>query len=465
MNSSQLEKIILSMLLHDGEYSQKVMPYTNPQFFSTQESALLSQLILDYSAKYTSIPTKDALKVELENKKSVPTDLFTNTNVLIDAVTKQEIVEGIKKLDKDWVLDNTESYYKQQSCHIAVLNSIGILEGENKKLSADAIPGILEDALNIHFDTDIGHDYFDDALSRFDYYHRTDVKIPFLLNAMNNITNGGAVKKSLIVPVAPTGVGKSFFMTAWSSYLIKLGYNVLYVTLELAEEKIGERIDANLMDIAINDLDTIPKDVFTNKINALRTSHLGKLKIKEYPSNGFTANKLKALLGELKSKISFVPDIIMIDYLNLVSPAVAINGSDTYNSLKNSARELRSVAMELDVIVVAPTQTNREAIGASDYSLTEMSESMGIAHYADFIFGMIETEELANNSQMRIKQLKNRWGDVNKPSSFVVASNKAKMQLYDYDDISTFNKFSEPKPKVVKAAPMIPKQPKTDIMW
>lgn len=437
--TTQLEKIILSSLLHSPDYARKVLPHVKPSFFSTHEAATVADLILTHNANYSTLPSKDTLQVELESTKLLSTDAFTHSNLLIEKIFKPEVVEEIIKLDEVWILDKTEKYFKQQSCHIAVLESINILEGEDSKISPDAIPGILEQALNISFDNDVGHDYFEDAESRFEYYHRTDVRIPFLLTAMNNITNGGAVKKSLVVPVAPTGVGKSFFMTAWSAFLLKLGYNVLYVTLELPEEKIGERIDANLMDTVINDLSTMPKDVFTNKINDLKKSHLGKLIIKEYPSSGFNALILKGLIGELKAKNKFMPDIVMIDYLNLVSPMSALNGSDTYNSLKNAAREIRSIAMELDIVCVAPTQTNREGVGAADYSLTEISESMGIAHYADMIFGLIETVELANNMQLRIKQLKNRWGNVNQPSSFVVSANKAKMQLHDYDDIGSFN--------------------------
>lgn len=437
--TTQLEKIILSSLLHSPNYARKVMPHVQPMFFSTHEAATIADMIVSHNTNYSTLPSKETLQVELENVKMLSTESFTHTNLLLDKIFKDDVVSEIVKLDETWILDKTEKYFKQQSCHIAVLESINILEGENNKLSPEAIPGILEQALNISFDTDVGHDYFEDAESRFEYYHRTDVRIPFLLTAMNNITNGGAVKKSLIVPVAPTGVGKSFFMTAWSSFLMKLGYNVLYVTLELPEEKIGERIDANLMDVILNDLGTMPKDIFTNKINKLKQTHLGTLKIKEYPSSGFNVLTLKSLLGELKSKNKFVPDIVMVDYLNLVSPLSAVNGSDTYNSLKNAARELRSLAMELDIVIVAPTQTNRDGVNAADYTLTEISESMGIAHYADMIFGMIETVELAENGQLRLKQLKNRWGNVNAPSSFVVSANKAKMQLHDYDDIGSFN--------------------------
>lgn len=437
--TTQLEKIIISSLLNDGDYARKVLPHVQPMFFSTNEAATVVDMLLVYNEKYSTLPTKDALLVELESTKMLSTEAYTHANLLLEQVFKPEIVASVCDLDEVWRLDKTEKYFKQQSCHIAVLQSISILEGEDKKVAPEAIPGILEEALNISFDTDVGHDYFDDAEDRFDYYHRTDVRIPFLLTALNNVTNGGAVKKSLIVPVAPTGVGKSFFMTAWAAFLLKLGYNVLYITLELPEEKIGERIDANLMDIAINDLGTVPKDVFTNKINDLKRTHLGKLKIKEYPSSGFNALILKGLIGELKAKNKWKPDIVMIDYLNLVSPLSAINGSDTYNSLKNAAREIRSVAMELDIVTVAPTQTNREGVGAADYSLTEISESMGIAHYADMIFGLIETTELAENMQLRIKQLKNRWGDINKPSSFVISVNKAKMQMHDYDEVGSFN--------------------------
>ena len=466
MNSTQLEKIILTSLLNDGDYSRVVMPHVKSDFFSTNEAATVTSIILEYTENYNSLPSQDSLEVELENRKGVSGEIFTNAKVLITSLFKQDIIDGIAKLDNDWLLDKTEAYFKQQSCYAAVLNSISILEGDNKTISADAIPSILEEALNITFDNDIGHDYFEDSEERFEYYHRTDVRIPFLLQSMNNVTNGGAIKKSLVVPVAPTGVGKSLFMTAWSAFLLKLGYNVLYVTLEMAEEKIAERVDACLLDIAVNDLKTVPHDIFTNKINQLRGNYIGKLKIKEASSMSFTAITLKSLLGELKAKNNFKPDIIMVDYLNLVGSIRQISASDTYNAVKAAASELRSIAMEEDLVICAPTQTNREGVGADDFSLTEISESMGIAHYSDFIFGIIETPELLLKSQWRIKQMKNRWGDISKPSSFVVSTNKAKMQISDYDEIEVIKPMA-PKRKANTPFPIGDVKPMSlgDIMF
>ena len=435
MNATQLERIILTSLLNNGDYSRVVMPFVKPDYFSTNEASTVTDIILEYTKEYNSLPSKDSLEIELDNRKAVSSEVYTNSKVLISSLFKQDIIEGIQKLDEKWLLTKTEDYFKQQSCYAAVLNSISILEGENKKINKDAIPSILEEALNIEFDRDIGHDYFENAQDRFDYYHKTDVRIPFLLETMNNITNGGAVKKSLIVPVAPTGVGKSFFMTAWAAYLLKLGYNVLYITLEMAEEKIAERIDSNLFDIALNDLKTIPQDIFTNKINKLKSQYIGSLKIKEYPSMSFNALTLKSFLGELKAKNNFKPDIVMVDYLNLVGSVRQINASDTYNAVKSAASELRSVAMEYDIVICSPTQTNRDGVNAEDFSLTEISESMGIAHYADLIFGIIETPDFLLSGKLRIKQLKNRWGDISKPNSFVIAVNKAKMQMHDYDEV------------------------------
>lgn len=443
MNTNVLERIILSAMLNDRDFSRKVIPHIKPLYFSSPEAAQITNLLLEYNQEYNNIPTKDTLEVELENSKGVGQDVYKNAKSLIGKLYNDEIKESIKSIDKDWLLNKTEAHFKQQSCYHAVLDSLSIIEGENKKKTVESIPSILEEAVNISFDTDVGHDYFEDAQERYEYYHRTDTKIPFHLNAMNIVTNGGAAIKSLIVPVAPTGVGKSFFMTAWSAWLIKNGYDVLYVTLEMAEEKIGERIDANLMNLTINELGTCPENVFNNKINSIARQATGKLIIKEYPSANFSALNLKALLDELEAKKGFKPTVVMLDYLNLASSYRIPKGTDTYLSVKYAAEELRSVAMEYGIIMCAPTQTNREGVGASDYDMTQISESMGIAHTSDFIFGLIETQELAENSQLKIKQLKNRWGDINRPSAFVISVNKAKMQMHDYDDISSYTKAFE----------------------
>lgn len=435
MTESHLEKIIISGLLHNMDFSKKVMPYTKSMFFASNTSETVIDIILDYTETYSSLPSKDAIEIELDSKKGMSEETYKNAKILIDKVYDNEIIESINKIDKEWLLEKTESYYKQQSCHIAVLEAISIIEGDSK-LSPESIPLIMEDALRIEFNINLGHDYFQDSDARYEYYHRTDVKVPFLLKAMNDITGGGASRKSLIVPVAPTGVGKSFFMTAWSAYLLQNGYNVAYITLEMAEEKIGERIDANLMDVRLNDLNRIPKNIFDNKINKMKQDYNGILKIKEEPSASFNAAKLRTLLHEYKQKDNFVPDVIMIDYLNLVKPMRGSPTDNSYTALKNVAEELRSLALEMDLIICSPSQTNRDAFGLDDFNLTELSESMGIAHTADFMFGMIETPELAADFLMRLKQLKNRWGDINAPSSFMVSTNKAKMQLYDSDDIS-----------------------------
>lgn len=459
METNTLEKIILTSILTQKDFSRKVLPYAQPIFFSTTESSTLVDLVKEYSEEYKGIPTKEQLEVELENKRGIPGNIYTNTKVLINQLYNDSIVESVKSLDADWLLNKTEAHFKQQSCHIAVLNSISILEGEDKKNSPESIPRILEEALSISFDTDVGHDYIEDAEERFEYYHASDVKIPFHLSGLNKVTNGGAVKKAMIVPVAPTGVGKSFFMTAWSAWLIRQGYNVLYVTLEMAEEKIAERVDACLMDITLDSLSTCPKETFMSKIKKLQTDTLGTLKIKEYPSNNFTAQTLKLLLDELKRKQGFKPDVIMIDYLNLVTSYRVAKSSDTYTSVKFAAEELRSIAMELDTLIVAPTQTNREGVGAADYTLTEISESMGIAHTSDFIFGLIETEELRNNSQLRVKLLKNRWGSLT-PSSFVISAVKSKMQMFDMDDLgdisTTAPTFSGNKEELFKQNASLP---------
>lgn len=438
MDSNTLERVILSALLNHSDFSRKVMPYVNPIYFSTPEGAVLSDLIVTFNEQYKGKPSRDTLEVELENKKGVAQDVYTQTKVLINTLYSDKIIEALEKVDSKWLLDKTESHFKTQSCRIAVLNSLEILEGENPKVSPEAIPKILEDALNISFDADLGHDYFEDAEERYDYYHSTDVKIPFHLTALNHITNGGAIKKSLIIPMAPTGVGKSFFMTAWAAWLIQNGYNVLYVTLEMAEEKIGERIDACLMDMALNQLVDIPRDTFRNKIDKLKTRTVGRLKIKEESSGSFNSRLLENRLDEYETKDGFVPDVVMVDYLNLANSYRVPKGLDTYLSVKYTAEEFRDTAMRRNFICCAPTQTNREGVDASDYGLGQTSESMGITHTTDFMFGLIETEEMRDNSQIRIKQLKNRWGPLT-PQSFMISVNKSKMQMHDMDDLSAMN--------------------------
>lgn len=436
--NTELEKIILTLTVNDTHFAAKVNPHFKPEYFSNPETTTVAKLYQDFFQKYNALPTSESLKIELENMSSISQETFSNTKILIDDLYESKKVSALSKIEPEFILKKTENYFKQQACHYAILESLAIIEGENKKLKTEAIPDILKNAISISFDTDIGHDYIDNALDRFDSYHKVEVKVPFPLNGLNLITGGGAVKKSLITPVAPTGVGKSFFMTAWAADLIRNMYDVLYITLEMPEEQIAQRVDMNLFNFTKNEVTNSPKSTFISNIQTLKKKGIGKLKIKEYVTGTFDANHLRSLLKELKQKENFQPHVIMIDYLSLMASYRSTNVSDTYGYNKAIAEEIRGVAMEFNLIVVAPMQTNRTAINQADFTLSEIAESAGVAHTADFMFGLIQTEEMGKVNQMRIKQLKNRWGDVTRPSSFMINVDKSKMQLFDGDDLTKY---------------------------
>lgn len=460
--NTELEKIILSLTLTNSDYASKINPYLKSEFFSTSEAVIVSDLYKQFFGKYNTLPSKDSLLIEIEDVSSISQETYKNTKQFIGDLYDDKKLSALSKIEPEFILEKTEKYFRQQACHLAILESLSIIEGENKKLTTDAIPDILKSAISISFDTNIGHDYIDDAESRFEFYHKVETRIPFPLKAFNEITNGGAAVKSLVVPVAPTGIGKSFFMSVWSSYLLKNGHNVLYITLEMAEEEIAKRIDANLFDIPLDRLMVTPKSAFLSNIKNIASQKIGKLKIKEYVTGTFNANHLRHLIKELKQKENFEPQIIMIDYLNLMASYRHTNISDSYAYNKAVAEEIRGVGMEFGITICSPTQTNRQGIGAADFSLTEISESMGIAHTADFMFGLIQTEDMAKLNQMRIKQLKNRWGDINRPSSFMISVDKSKMQMFDYDDLtsSVSNATSPIEPKN-----MFKQEPKNELKF
>lgn len=430
--SKEVETMIIGAILHVQEYANKVYPSMKPELFEHESLSAISKLILEYQQKYSEIPGRESLSVELANAKGLSETGFQEAKTVLNKVFEDGFVTGIKKQNLEWMLDKTEKQFKDRACFLAIMQSMSIIDGENKKLTREAIPDILKDALNISFDNAIGHDYIEDFERRFEFYHNIEQKIPFALTMMNKVTNNGCPRKSLIVPVAPTGVGKSLFMTDWSAFLLMKGFNVLYITLELAEERIGERIDAKLLDVSIQDLKTYPKKTFDTKINQLKSKTAGKLIIKEHSPGTFNANHLRFLLQDLKTKKSFTPDVIMVDYLNLMS-SYRMKDPGTYSYIKAVAEEIRGVAMQHDCIVCAPTQTNRNGMGAADYDLTDIAESAGVSMTADLVFGFISTPELESMQQMRCKQLKNRFGDLASPNSFMVGVNRAKMTLFDLD--------------------------------
>lgn len=428
-----IEQLILASVLHTPEFRAKVYAYIKPELFVSKEIPVLVGLIKTFFESYDAIPNEHALLVELDAKSGINEDMYRSVKSEIKGLYSDEMVKATSKVEQSWLLEKTATYLKTQACHLAVMESLSILDGENKTLTSDAIPDILKAALSISFDSDAGHDYILDSESRYEFYHKLEQRIPFRLSMLNLATNGGMPRKSLIVPVAPTGVGKSLFMTDDAAWLITQGYNVLYVTLELAEERVAERIDANLMDITMQDLKLLPKNVFDSKIAKIKMNPLGTIKIKEYPPGTFNANHLRFLLQEYKNTCEFVPDVIMIDYLNLMASYRMKDNSNSYQYIKAVTEEIRGIAMQTNTVVMSPTQTNRSGNGASDFELNEVSESFGIAMTADVMIGLISTPELEELGHMRIKQLKNRFGDLSKPNSFVVSVNRSKMQLRDLD--------------------------------
>lgn len=442
---NKIEQLIIASILNVPDYRSKVYPHIRSELFISGCAPTVVELIKKFNDEYKSFPPKDSLLVELDNKSGLSEEAYNDAKEAIKILYSDEMIKACNQVDKEWLLDKSESYLKTNSCHLAVMESLSILDGENKKLSPEAIPDILKTALSITFDNNVGHDYIEDADARFEFYHKLEKRIPFELKALNDVTCGGMPRKSMIVPVAPTGVGKSLIMCSWASWLLTQGFNVLYVTLELAEERVGERIDAKLLDVTLQDLKTLPKSTFDSRLNKIKLNPVGKLKIKEYPGGTVNANHIRFLCQDLKNKQNFVPDIIMVDYLNLMASYRMRDNSNSYGYIKAVAEELRALAMELDIVVCSPTQTNRTGVGAADFDLTEVSESMGIAHTADVMFGMISTPELHELNHLRIKQLKNRFGDISKPSSFIVGVDRAKMNVYDLDDVSSVaNKTSIP---------------------
>lgn len=431
--SNSIETLIISGILHVPDYQTKVFPYIKADIFEEQSVSTLFNLTKSYYDQYSKLPTQDSLSIELDNTTGLSELVFQETKKLIAKVHTDSVVTGTKGQDLDWMVDTTEKYVINRSCYLAVLDAHAIVTGENKNVKIDAIPDLLKEAVNISFDTEIGHDYMEDFEKRYDFYHNVLQRIPFSLSMLNHITKGGVPRKTLTVPVAPTGVGKSVFMTDWSAYLLEAGYNVLYITLEMAEERIAERIDAKLMNVTVDDLQTLPREIFCNKINTLKKKPLGKIIIKEYATGTFNSNHLRHVIQELKIKKGIVPDVIMVDYLNLVGSYRVTMGGGSYGYIKAVSEELRGVAMQFNCALVAPTQTSRAGQNATDFELNEVSESHGISMTADLMFGLISTPELEQLGHLRVKQLKNRFGNLFAPNSFLIGAHRAKMTLFDVD--------------------------------
>lgn len=427
-----IERVILSSLLTNEQYGRKVIPFLSTDYFHTKSEQAVYKLIEDYLGKYNSFPSKEALLIDLSSKP-LKQELYDQCKEVITEIT------GPNTLDKspEWLTDTTEKFCQDKAIYNAIMDSIKILDDNGeKKLSKGSIPKILQDALGVSFDNHIGHDFIEDATDRFEFYHRKEQRLQFDLDFFNKITQGGLPNKTLNIALAGTGVGKSMFMCHCAAANLKDHKNVLYITLELAEERVAERIDANLLDCPINELVDMPRATYDKRMSRLREQSNGKLIIKEYPTASAGSANFRHLLNELKIKRNFIPDVIYIDYLNICLSSRLKSGSNvnSYTMIKAIAEELRGLAVEYNVPIVSATQTTRSGYSNSDVGLEDTSESFGLPATADFMFALISSEELAQQGQIMVKQLKNRYSDPDRYKRFVVGIEKAKMRLFDVDD-------------------------------
>ena len=422
----RIETTILRNLLFDEDYARKTIPFIQPDFFEDKSEKIIFEETTSFINKYDSCITVEALNIEVENR----TDL-TEEEVKNIVSTSKEFTNA--PVDSQWLLDTTEKWCRDRAIYLALMESIHIADGNDEKRNRDAIPTILSEALAVSFDNNIGHDYLQNYEDRYEYYHKTEDKIPFDLEYFDKITKGGLPNKTLNIALAGTGVGKSLFMCHHASSVLLQGRNVLYITMEMAEEKIAERIDANLLNVPIQQLVDLPRNMFDKKVNRLADKTQGTLIIKEYPTAAAHSGHFKALLNELALKKSFRPDIIFIDYLNICASSRYRTGTNvnSYSYIKAIAEELRGLAVETNVPIVSATQTTRSGFASSDVDLTDTSESFGLPATADLMFALISTEELEALSQIMVKQLKNRYNDPTIHKRFIVGIDRAKMRIYD----------------------------------
>ena len=425
---SKVENLVIKNLLLDEEYVRKAMPFIKAEYFSELLEKNLYNVINKYFTEYNALPTKEALEIEVGQLGNISDEQHRQTIQYIRDIDDE-------KSEYDWILDTTENWCKERAIYLALMESIKIAEGNDEKRATGAIPSILSDALAVSFDNHIGHDYLQDYEERYEFYHQTEEKIPFDLEFFNRITKGGLPNKTLNIALAGTGVGKSLFMCHVASSVLLQSKNVLYITLEMAEEKIAERIDANLLSVDIQQLDQLPKMMFDSKVNKIAKKTQGSLIVKEYPTASASVAHFRALLNDLALKKSFKPDIIFIDYLNICASSrySKLGNVNSYSYIKAIAEELRGLAVEANVPIVSATQTTRSGYGSSDVDLTDTSESFGLPATADLMFALISTEELEEINQIMVKQLKNRYNDPTLNKRFVVGIDRAKMRLYDVE--------------------------------
>ena len=419
---------ILENLIANEEYARKVLPFLKEEYFENKNQRIVFKEISSFALKYSKLPTKTSLEVELDNRKDLTEQQYKDITNIVSNFTEDAV-------DIEWLTDTTEKFCKDRAIYNAVVDGISIIEGRDSTRKPDALPSLLTDALSVSFDNRVGHDYIEDASDRFEYLHRKEERIPFDLEYFNKITKGGLPQKTLNIALAGTGVGKSLFMCHMAANCINQGRNVLYITLEMAEERIAERIDANLMNVSMDALQDLPKPMYDDKIEKIMNKVKGKLIIKEYPTASAHTNHFRSLLQELSIKKSFKPEIIFVDYLNICASSRFKGGSNinSYTLIKSIAEELRGLAVENNVPIVSATQTTRGGYVSTDIGLEDTSESFGLPATADFMFALISTEEMEELQQITVKQLKNRYNDPTVNKRFVLGIDRSRMKLYDVE--------------------------------
>ena len=445
-NNERIEITILRNFFYNEGFTRKTLPFVKPDYFTNRIEKLLYEEIENFVHKYKNLPTKESILIEISRRKDINEE---ELKLIKDIVTNF----NDEKSDLQWLLDTTEKFCKDRAVHNAVLSGIKILDGKDKEKHPESIPGILSEALAVSFDNHIGHDYINDADSRFDWYHTKEKRYPFDLSFFNKITKGGVPSKTLNIALAGTGVGKSLFMCHCASHFLSQGQNVLYITLEMAEERIAGRIDANLMDVSMDDLHDMPKQIYDGKMSKLRSKTAGQLIIKEYPTASAHSGHFRGLINELSLKKSFKPDVLFIDYLNICASSRFKGGNiSSYFYIKAIAEELRGLAVEFNLPIFSATQTTRTGFVSTDIGLEDTSESFGLPATADFMFALMSNEELDALGQMKVKQLKNRYNDPGINRAFIVGVDKSKMRLYDVENsaqniVQTKDKGSFPNPE------------------
>ncbi len=450
--TERIERTALRNLIHNEEYSRKVLPFIKEDYFSDRLEKLLFKEIYKFITKFNALPTKEALSIEINDSKSITEDEYKKITDIISTLNPE-------KINLEWLVETTEKFWKDRAIHNAILGGIQIIDGKDKEHTPEYLPEMLSDALSVSFDQKVGHDYLEESKERFDFYKKKEERLELDLDFFNKITRGGIPSKTLNICLAGTGVGKTMFMTHIASSILLQNKNVLYITMEMAEERIAERIDANLLNVGMSDLEELPYTMYETKINKLQSKTTGTLIIKEYPTASAHTGHFKTLMSELALKKSFKPDIVFIDYLNICSSARFKAGANvnSYTYIKSIAEELRGLAVEIDVPIFSATQTTRGGFVSSDVGLEDTSESFGLPATADFMFALISSEELEEKNQIMVKQLKNRYNDPTINRKFILGVDRSKMRFYDVeqsaqtdlvesgqeDSLSTDNKFKQ----------------------